>query len=110
MKKHRKKPYQNVCQFNLCADSTMTQVFTHFDICPTVSSDDKMLLGDKLGEKLQTRGFRLPTTGSFTSAYSKLSHEIHTSDILKDDIIGRIIVSYDLDLPLKRFLGAVSLI
>ena len=101
VKKHRTKKIQRVCNINLC-DETMTAVFTHFEICMAVSNDDKMLLGDNLGNKLQARGYRLPTTGSFASTYSKLSEEIHDSDILKDDD-GRVIVPYDLDLPLKRF-------
>ena len=102
VKKHRTKASQRFCDFNLCPDAKMAEVFTHFEICMAVTSDEKMLLGDSLGSKLRSRGCRLPTTGNFVSVFSRLSHEVHTSDILKDDV-GRVIVPYDLDPPIKRF-------
>ena len=102
VKKHRKKAFQNVCNCSLYADSTISEIFTHFEVCMAVTSEDKIMLGDKLCSNLQYRGYQLPTTGCLVSAYSKLTQELRTSDILKDDV-GRVIVPYDLDLPLKRF-------
>ena len=102
VRKHRTKASQRVCKFNFCNEANMTEVFAHFEICTAVSNDEKMLLGDGLSSNLTSRGYRLPTSGNFASIYSKLSQEIHSSDILKDNV-GRMIVPYDLDSPLKRF-------
>lgn len=102
VKTHRKKCNKHVCKVELSAETTMTDVFKHFEVCKVVAVGDR-LLGDDASDVLVQRAVQLPSAGNFAALYSLLSEGIHTALLLRDSD-GRVIVPYDLPAPEKRFL------
>jgi hypothetical protein len=82
----------------------MTATFKHFEQCPGVTNDNKLLLGDELSGKLRVGGIQLPSAGSFAKIYAKLSQKIHNSYSLLRTESGSVIVPNDLPNEEKRFL------
>ena len=101
VKKHSKNDFKT-CQKSLTMNSTMSDIFGHFEVCECVTKHDKLLLGDVMSEALKNQKIKLPTSGSFKRIYSSLSDLVHNSSILIDDF-GKVIVPVDLDDAEKRF-------
>lgn len=102
VKTHRKKCNKNVCKVELSTETSVTEVFKHFEVCKVVAEGDGRL-GDVASKALIERSVQLPSAGNFAALYSVLSEGIHKTFILRDSD-GRVIVPYDLPPPEKRFL------
>jgi hypothetical protein len=69
--KHAKM--KKLCSHHLDLQSTVTDILKHFEVCPGVTNDAKLILGDDMSGELSASGIQLPTSGSFAKIYSALS-------------------------------------
>jgi hypothetical protein len=79
--KHGKDPaFRKKCGEKL-ADCSNTRILEHFEHCPAVTEDEKLLLGDAFSKQLTKKQIQLPSTGGLAKVYQKLSEMIHSNCI-----------------------------